>query len=196
MIYTSNYGGEKGKCASNLKDDITDKIEHHDWHTGWWKCCQDECADRAVNSKAWGSSCSDCSHEKCCFFEDISAPQQVETGRRLNYAKTYTVEHNVKVCFTGHMDKTNVERLLCGDPAWERSDTGEEIPVIMEDQPYPSFSCRCRRFQLLEKHAMSNKMIALLRLSSGLLMSSSFVWLNKRMELYEPSAIMNKVITD
>jgi hypothetical protein len=119
---------------------------------------------------------------------------QLDAASRLNYAKTYTVEHSMKVLFTGHMDETNVERLLCGDPAWERSDTGEDIPVIMEDQPYLSFSCRCRRFQLLEKHAMSNNMMALLALPSGLLMSGSFVWLNKRMDLYEQSPIMDKVL--
>jgi hypothetical protein len=112
---------------------------------------------------------------------------------RVNYAKTYTIEHIVKVCFIGRVDKGNMERLLCGDPAWERSDTGEDIPIIMEDQVYPSFGSHCLRFQLLNKHAISNKTMALLGLSSGLLMSSSFVWLNKRMELYEPSEAMNKV---
>jgi hypothetical protein len=118
---------------------------------------------------------------------------RLDTASRVNYAQTYTIEHIVKVIFTGRMDETNMERLLSRNPAWECSDTGEDIPVIMEDQPYPSFSCCRRRFQLLERHAMSNKMIALFGLSSGLLMSSGFVWLNKRMELYEPSLIMNKV---
>lgn len=118
---------------------------------------------------------------------------RLDTTSRLESTNSYNVEHNVKVCFTGYMDKANVESMLCGDSAWERTDTGEDISVIMEDQSHASFSSRCRRFELLDKHATSNKMIALLGLSSGLLMSSSFVWLNQRMELYQPSSVKIRV---
>lgn len=114
----------------------------------------------------------------------------------IHYTKIYTIEYNVKVWFIGRVGKGNMERLLCGDPACERSYTRGDIPIIMEDQVYPSFGGHCLRSQLLDKHAISNKRIALLGFSSGLLMSSSFVWLNKRMELYEPSEAMNKVNRD
>ncbi|KAH9207929.1 hypothetical protein DL95DRAFT_312786 [Leptodontidium sp. 2 PMI_412] len=34
---------------------------------GWWRCCQD---GREVNSRFWGGTCPDCSHEICISCED------------------------------------------------------------------------------------------------------------------------------
>ncbi|KAE9376089.1 hypothetical protein N431DRAFT_333382 [Stipitochalara longipes BDJ] len=133
---------------------------------------------------------------KCC----EKGPARLEKPKILSYlnlSKTYGVENNLKVCFTGYMDETNVERLLCRDSAWEWSDTGEDILVIMEDQPYPSctYRCwyRCWRLQLLYGDDISQKIKGLLGLSSGVMMSSSSVYLNNRMGLYESSLIMEKM---
>jgi hypothetical protein len=112
---------------------------------------------------------------------------------RINYAKVYTVEHNVKVFFIGQVDQRNMERLQSGDTGWMRSDEGEDIPVVVEEQPGPSFGCHGNRFQSPCRYATSSKMIPAVASSSGLLASSSFLWLNQKMELYEPSATMEKV---
>jgi hypothetical protein len=116
---------------------------------------------------------------------------------RFKYAKIYTVEYNIEVWFVGYVGKSNMERMLCGDTAWEWSgfgDTGQHVPVIMDDGFCSSFSYRSSNFQLSNKHGMSPKITALLAMSSGLLMSGFSMWLNKSMEIYEPSTVMNKVI--
>lgn len=126
---------------------------------------------------------------------------------RINFARLYTVEHSVKVHFIGKADEANMEKLLAGDTAnmeklltgdsaWDWSDTGESIPIRMEDETRLNSSHRSCRCRLLEKHSTSNTTLAFLGLSSGLLMSSSFVWLNERMELYEASVTMSKVLQD
>jgi hypothetical protein len=57
------------------------------------------------------------------------------------------------------------------------------------------FCCYCGRVQLLDKDIKSNKLIPILGFSSGCLMSSSFVWLNKSMRLSEPSATLINVLS-
>lgn len=72
--------------------------------------------------------------------------------------------------------------------------TGEGIPLLYRNKDHdPPYRC-CPHSESLATWRRSVDTIALLALPSGLLLSSSFVWLNMRMELYEPSAIMNKVI--
>lgn len=118
---------------------------------------------------------------------------KLDIASRINYAKVYTVGHNVKVFFIGQVDQRNMERLQSGDTGWMRSDTGEDIPIIMEDQSCPSFGCHGNRFQFPFKYAVSSRMIPSVALPSGLLMSSSFLLLNQRMELYELSATLGNV---
>jgi hypothetical protein len=117
----------------------------------------------------------------------------LDIASRFNYAKIYTVEHNVEVLFIGQVDQRNMDRLQSGDTGWMRSDTGEDIPVIMEEQPCPSSDCHGNRFQFPCRFAIPSRMIPLVALPSGLLMSSSFLWMNQKMELYEPSATLGNV---
>jgi hypothetical protein len=117
----------------------------------------------------------------------------LDIASRINYAKVYTVEHNAKVFFIGQVDQRNMERLQSGDTGWMRSDTGKDIPVIMEEQPCPSSDCHGNRFQFPCRCAVPSRMIPSVALPSGLLMSSSFLWLSQRMELYEPSATLRNV---
>lgn len=119
---------------------------------------------------------------------------QIDIASRTNYAKVYTVEHYVKVFFIGQVDQRDMERLQSGDTGWMRSDTGEDIPIIMEDQSCPSFDCQGNKFQFPCRYAVPSRMIPSVALPSGLLMSSSFLWLNQRMELYEPSATLGNII--
>ncbi len=118
---------------------------------------------------------------------------KLDTAIRINHAKVYTFEHNVKVFFIGQVDQINMERLQSGDTGWMRSDTGEVVQVIMEEQSYPSFDCKGNRFQFPCRYAVPSRMIPLVALPSGLLMGSSFLWLNQRMELCEPSARLGNV---
>lgn len=118
---------------------------------------------------------------------------KLDIASGINYAKAYIVEHNIKVFFIGQVDQRNMERLQSGDTGWMRSDTGEDIPVILEEQPCPSFDCHGNRFQCPCRYPVPSRMIPSVALPSGLLMSSSFLWLNQRMELYEPSATLGNV---
>ena len=118
---------------------------------------------------------------------------QIDIASRTNYAKVYTVEHYVKVFFIGQVDQRDMERLQSGDTGWMRSDTGEDIPIIMEDQSCPSFDCQGNKFQFPCRYTVPSRMIPSVALPSGLLMSSSFLWLNQRMELYEHSATLGNV---
>ena len=113
--------------------------------------------------------------------------------RHLHYNKAQIIEHSLKVCFTGSMDQANVDQLLCSNAAWEQSYAGENIPVITEEQTCSCLTCRHRHF-LIADDKVWRKMAGLLTISSGVLMSSSFVWLNTRMDLYVPSVIMEKVM--
>jgi hypothetical protein len=120
----------------------------------------------------------------------------LDIASRFNYAKIYIVEHNFKVFFIGQVNQKNMERLQSGDTGWMRSDTGEDIPVIMEEQTCSSSDCHGNRFQFPCRCAVPSRMIRMIpsvALPSGLLMSSSFLWLSQRMELYEPSATLGNV---
>jgi hypothetical protein len=46
---------------------------------------------------------------------------KLEEQSRINYAKIYTVEHNVKVHFTGQVDKQDENRLIVDfDATWQK----------------------------------------------------------------------------
>jgi hypothetical protein len=72
----------------------------------------------------------------------------------------------------------------------------KNIPLFYrtEDSGRPYQSCDHPPF--LTKSRSSSSKIALLALFFGLLVSGSFAWLDKSMELHEASVIMNKVIQD
>jgi hypothetical protein len=131
--------------------------------------------------------------EQATKLEPHHVRSDLDIASRFNYAKIYTIEHNVKVLFIGQVNQRNMEILLSGDTGWMRSDTGEDIPVVMEEQPCPCSDCHGNRFQFPCRCAVPNGMIPSVALPSGLLMSSSFLWLSHRMELYESSATLGNV---
>lgn len=46
---------------------------------------------------------------------------KLEPTSRINYAKIYTVEHNVKVCFIGHIAQTSERQLMTDfDDTWSK----------------------------------------------------------------------------
>jgi len=75
-------------------------------------------------------------------------------------------------------------------------DTGKGITLLDGNEDYDPPDRSCNRSGFLGTGGRGLGTIALLALSSGLLMSSSFIWLNERMELHEPSASMNKVVQE
>jgi hypothetical protein len=100
----------------------------------------------------------------------------------------------VKVWFIGRIDNPNMDRLFCGDTGWLQSDfedTGEQVSVTMKEEPDPDVSCYSRHFKLLNIFGHSPKLTALLVMAFGLLTSNSYMWLNKRMKLYESSTVMS-----
>lgn len=74
--------------------------------------------------------------------------------------------------------------------------TGKIIPLFYRTENYGRpYQSRDHPPSLAKIRSSSSK-TALLALFSGFLMSGSFAWLDKNMELYEASAILNKVIQD
>jgi hypothetical protein len=46
---------------------------------------------------------------------------KLEPASRINYAKVYTVEHNVKVCFIGHIAEPSKKQMLGDfDNTWKK----------------------------------------------------------------------------
>jgi len=182
VICTSRHAEYRDKGSTNRKDIHCPK------------CCQNCSARGDANADSAVDPCPDCTHAHCVSCEDRLTEQSAMPLRHLHYNKAHIVEHNLKVCFMGSMDQANVDQLFRGNPAWVQSDAGENIPVFMEEQTCSCLTCRRRHFLIAENDKVPKKMAALLAISSGVLMSSSFVWLNTWMDLYEPSVIMKKVV--
>ncbi|PMD63388.1 uncharacterized protein K444DRAFT_627104 [Hyaloscypha bicolor E] len=51
--------------------------------TTWWRCCQETCEHREVNNEAWGTTCPDCSHEKCEDCEENITPSASSTQQNI-----------------------------------------------------------------------------------------------------------------
>ena len=91
-------------------------------------------------------------------------------------------------------ESRNTERRLINFSDLSFFEAGRKETALLARYIYPDPPDRSPRYcRSLTTNKRSSRGIALLGLSSGFLMSSSLLWLNKNMELYDPSPAMKKV---